>query len=281
VTVAIGLVCSDGVVVASDSMSSGGARFGVAATVQKVYAMKHVPVVWTGSGHVYVMEEVEKSISELDTLLSEPSSAVALQTFQTPDTEAIRTTLSQDVRKTMLACYKEALPRGLEQTDPRLGGIHPFMTDFIFLGNANNTPWLLEIAAGGGVEWHTSQRFFALGSGGDAASAAEVVLHHYVGDDLPTKLGVGFAFRLVQATCEVSTGGVRPPVQLAIADTEGAKVLTEIGEEDQAMVSFVQQWKESERDTLRKFGVQPPEEEPPKFADPSNGASSESAPPSS
>ena len=58
-TIAVGLVCSDGVIIASDSMASSG---NVAVHADKVYRLDHLPVVWSASGSVYVIEEVEQHL---------------------------------------------------------------------------------------------------------------------------------------------------------------------------------------------------------------------------
>ena len=62
-TVAIGLVCNDGVLVASDSMASEAQT---AHDVTKVFKLDCCPVVWTAAGSVYVIEEVKTALAGID-----------------------------------------------------------------------------------------------------------------------------------------------------------------------------------------------------------------------
>ena len=58
-TIAIGMVCQDGVLVASDSMGSSGT---VAHEVEKARALHRSPIVWAASGSSYMTQQIEMSI---------------------------------------------------------------------------------------------------------------------------------------------------------------------------------------------------------------------------
>src|SRR5665213_4095398 len=105
-TVAIGLVCSDGVVVASDSMASMGTT---ARPICKVFAQPELQMVWTASGSVYVIEEVAQVIADSVKVSNVKASCHA------PDPNGIRTTLAPKVTAAMKKCYESALPFGLNQ----------------------------------------------------------------------------------------------------------------------------------------------------------------------
>src|SRR5262245_9401170 len=146
-TVAIGLVCSDGVLVAADSMASSGP---VAAKSIKVRRFGSLPVVGTASGSVYVIEEVEVGLDAFDKAVQSDTNAQGL--YLAPDLNFIRQNLTKPVRQIMGQCYGSALPFGLNQSQ---NGAHPFISDFLFAGFSNDTPYLLELAHDGQVNWHT------------------------------------------------------------------------------------------------------------------------------
>lgn len=60
-TVAIGLLCSDGVLVASDSMGSSGRA---AAPIVKVHAMESASTVWTYAGLLFMGQQVEEVLAD-------------------------------------------------------------------------------------------------------------------------------------------------------------------------------------------------------------------------
>jgi 20S proteasome alpha/beta subunit len=84
-TVALGLVCSDGVLVASDSMASEGR---LASTAVKVHSLPKRPIVWTASGSVFVIEEAANQLSNLEAQIAQnPGVETA---FNKPDLPVIR-----------------------------------------------------------------------------------------------------------------------------------------------------------------------------------------------
>ena len=100
-TVAIGLVCKDGVLVASDSMASDPSQM-VAISTVKVQAFAQNPVVWTSSGSVYVKEEVE---AELAAKLDDKPNAF----FTEPKTLLLRGKIREVVHPAVQKCYRSAL----------------------------------------------------------------------------------------------------------------------------------------------------------------------------
>ena len=57
------------------------------------------------------------------------------------------------------------------------------------------------------------------------------------------------AYRTIETVCNVATGGVGLPVQIAIADSDGARILT--GDEIEQIGTGVDRWKRLELETLR------------------------------
>lgn len=90
-TVAIGLVCKDGVLVAADSM---GSSQNIAMRVPKVHKFANNPVVWTASGSQYVLEEVEAAVTA-------KFDDKAMDLFTEPKTLLLRTKLREQIVPTM------------------------------------------------------------------------------------------------------------------------------------------------------------------------------------
>lgn len=246
-TVAIGLVCSDGVIVASDSMSSSGPT---ARPKCKVHAVADLGTIWTAAGAVYVIEEVEAVINDL---ANDPN---AKQACSQPDFSAIRRLFGQHVRGKLRECYASALPFGTNQL--LNNAFHPFISDFLLLGWSQEKPWFLEIAHDGQMNWHADARFNAVGSGGPFASVAQALMEHYLeGPSVPVDDGLLLAYRTIAATCSVSSGGVGMPVWLAIATQDGARVLTR--EEVDEVGTSVEGWKLVEKDAFTSLRAQPQE----------------------
>jgi len=240
VTVALGLVCSDGVLVASDSMGSSEQT---AEHSQKVRTFGRCPALWTASGSVYVMEEVEAELKVLD---ASGTPEAPLRIFGDPQPAAIRKKLAPMVNKVMRAAYATAL--NVQPADPGGAVLIAFPTDFLMLGYAAGTPWFLEIARDGQVNDHTDGGFYAVGSGGHFATVARGLMRHYLTRPLPLELGKLVAYRAIDTTIQVSSQGIGPPVQIAVCDNSGARVLND--DEIEAVRLGVQGWTVQETESL-------------------------------
>lgn len=241
-TVAIGLVCKNGVLVASDSMGSDAQ---IASESIKVHGFSHNPVIWTGSGSTYVMEEVEAVLrAKVDTADANGS---PLQLFAGADEPKIRERLKQFIPTTLRSCYKS----GLGETGTLSPGqmFFPFPTDFILLGWGAGNPWFLEFSHDGQINSHTGRGFYAVGSGGPFASVCHGLIKHYLSTEVTLDQGMRIAYRAIATTCEVSSGGVAPPVQIAVVDEAGQRVLNRPTIDEVGLL--VERWKALEADTLR------------------------------
>lgn len=240
-TVAIALKCSDGVLVASDSMAS---QKRIASSADKVFAFQNQPIVWTASGSLFVIEEVAAKLDGFERSLTTGTDASLA--FVIPDLPAVRSMLYSNITGAMKDCYSGALPYGLEQVE---NGKHPFFTDFLLAGYSNKTPFLLEISCNGEMNWHTDEGFYAIGSGGDFASVAQALMRHYLDlGPLPLRYGMQLAYRAIDTACEVSSMHVRTPVQIAVVDDTSTRIIDR--EERDKIAAAVQGWKEIERDAL-------------------------------
>lgn len=241
-TVALGLVCSDGVIVASDSQGTAG---NVAVHSNKVHLIDKAAAVWTAAGNTYVIEEVEQSIEHeiirrlKQGLPTEPLKKV----FADPQLDKIRGEVADVFRNAMQRSYTSPLP-----------GYSPsssLAASFLLLGmGASMTPYFLEIHVDGTTNWHTTRQFFAIGSGGEFATVAFSLMRHYLtGSPIPLEEGKQLAYRTIETICQVSPGGVGGPVQMATVDKDGARILAE--PELNEIGDAVRSWMELERVTLR------------------------------
>lgn len=240
-TVAIGLVCKDGVLVASDSMASDPQT---AHKRTKVFRLDCCPVVWTAAGSVYVIEEVEAALITLDGKRGADGGPPLA--FAKPDLTGLRNSLKASIHGAMKKSYESALSSAPFPPGAIAVG---FETEFIVCGYANGTPWLLDFGRNGQVNWSTTPGFSAVGSGGPFATVAHGLMAHYLAAPLSLKLGMMVAYRAIETTCEVSRGDVGMPVQIALVDSSGARVLDD--DEVREVGDAVSGWKTVEGETLR------------------------------
>lgn len=241
-TVAIGLVCKDGVLVAADSMGSDQMT---AAPMTKVRALSKAPVIWTSSGTQYVSEEVALELGRLDASTGKDGGPLAC--FAEPNLTALRNAIKAPLQKAMRAAYDSCLsaPPGAQQ--------HPFFTTFLILGYSNETPWFLEVSGDGQLNWHTEGKFYATGSGGPFATVARGLMDHYIVDDLTLEQGKLIAYRTIQTTIDVSSMFVGGPVRIAVCDSEGPRLLD--ADEMERIAHAVDGWKAIEAESLTSLSV--------------------------
>ena len=145
-TVAIGLVCGDAVLVAADSKATD---VGTAHNAQKVHVLEGCSVIWTAAGPKYVMEEVEFGLDEFakqHTEAEQPSSCLCV-----PEPRVFRERLRDAIHPPMQRCYQGALCA----TPREPGGIPADLeTQFLVLDRYGGVPRFLEFAEAGQVESH-------------------------------------------------------------------------------------------------------------------------------
>ena len=130
------------------------------------------------------------------------------------------------------------------------GGIHSTLTPHSS-GMAVDTKFLLEISGNGKLNWHPDRGFHALGSGSHFATVVMETMKPHLDDGPPDlRLGQIVAYRTIDTTCAVSAD-LSGPVQMAVADSSGSRVLGE--DELQAKEESVQSWRVSEHSLLRSL----------------------------
>lgn len=215
-TVAIGMVCQDGVLVASDSMGSSGP---IAMRLAKARALSTRPIVWVGAGSTYVAQCVERAIQSHD---ADGHPDV------TPES------LAAALRSVIIEAYGvSSPPPGTERADVS-------ESETLLLEWRDGRPSFVHLRADTAPVDKTGETFHAIGSGHDFAHVAYVALSHYMAEPLPLHQGLLIAYRIVSIVCEASSWGVGLPVQLAVADDNGARVLST--EEVEQISTGVQRW---------------------------------------
>jgi hypothetical protein len=227
----------------------------VARLAVKVHAFRLAPAVWTASGSVYVIEDVETALNELEAELDREGPNPVKRAFFDPDEAMIRQKIGGAIHKAVKSCYDLALPHG---PGTGIAGRHAFASDFLVLGWANQKPYFLEFAHDGQMNWHTHEGFYAVGSAGDFATVANALMAHYIeGEPLAVEDGLLLAWRTIDTTCGVSSHFVGGPVQIAVVDSDRQRVLDEA--EIEEVKTAVAGWKEVERDSIRRRKTPEPE----------------------
>lgn len=244
-TVAIGMVCADGVIVASDSQTTSGQT---ASHGDKVHIVANAKAVWTAAGSVYTIEEVAATFDQrISPLLVSNEDESVRSAFELPDHSNLRGNVADSIRVAMADAYNSIMPgfAPVASMQPQ----HPFAAAFLLLGVGQEGNFFLEIGADGQLNWHHDRGFYAVGSGGSFATVAmSLMAHYFEGKSVPLRLGQQLAYRVIETTCEVSAGLVSLPVQMAVADEHGARILDD--DELRTIEDQVDAWKELERNTL-------------------------------
>lgn len=230
-TVAIGMVCRDGVLVASDSMGSSGP---IAMRLAKARALSSRPIVWVGAGSTYVGQRVEQAIAGQDD----------------HDGDVTPTSLAAALRPVIIEAYNvSSPPPGVERADAA-------ESETLLLSWRDGQPSFVHLRADTAPVEKTLETFHAIGSGHDFAHVAYVALSHHVTDPLPLQQGLLLAYRIVSIVCEASSWGVGLPVQIAVADEDGARVLST--EEVEEISTGVQRWLTSDASSFGQSDVNAP-----------------------
>ncbi|WP_373695166.1 hypothetical protein [Actinomycetospora aeridis] len=229
-TVAVGIVYSRGVVIASDSMGSSGT---VASRVDKAKAMSNHPIVWAMSGSRYVIQEASRFVEKYD---SDGRSRA------TPEK------LAHKLRPVISDAYQlPSLEPGGSASD-----LHHHSSEALLAGWTRKGPSLVHLPSDLAPVECSSRTFVAIGAGHEFAAASQATLAHYFYEHLSAEQAFLLAYRVVAAVCSVSSWGVAPPIQMASADEHGARV---ISARDVEHVEFgVQRWLQAETDGFSNVG---------------------------
>jgi 20S proteasome alpha/beta subunit len=226
VTIAVALLASDGVVLASDSM---GSDVTIASTQQKVRVCAPLPLAWAFAGSVYLGQAVRRAMDDL--AAAPPSGWAAMTGFEILDELLGR--VRPAVKDAVAALREGGDPTGLE---------------LLFVGTAADGPFVAVVHQDLSAVLEDEQNLVPIGAARTFAAALRQALAHYLVRRPAVRHALPLACRAVDAVCQVSAYGVAPPVQVAVVDADGARLLSvdEVG----ALDEQVQAWLAAESATL-------------------------------
>jgi 20S proteasome alpha/beta subunit len=227
-TIAVAVRASDGVVLASDSM---GSDVSIASTQQKVRACDPLPIAWAFAGSLYLGQAARRAMDEL--VAAPPPNWNSLDAFQVLDELTSR--IGPAVETALEGLRSDAEP---DKT----------AAEFIFVGIAADGPYVIVIHQDLSAVIEDEQTLIAIGASRMFAAGLRQSLAHYLARIPAVRHALPLACRAVDAVCQVSAYGVAVPVQIAIVDGEGARVLArdEVGSVEEQ----VQAWLSTEVTTL-------------------------------
>lgn len=246
-TVALALVCSDGIVMASDSMGSFGRA---AAPATKLKMLTNLGCLWSGAGAHHTIHHVETRLAQFDAKVGADPDRVA-QHQADPNVELDGAV--EVVRTAMGEAYQSPIIKGVQNGPNGPVVSNHVAAQFLLAGWANGSPFGANVSALGTRESVTASGAAAIGSGQEYAIVAQGLMQHFLDSGaLESYLGLRLAYRTIERVIAVSSQGIGPPVQLAVADPDGTRMIT--GDAHTAVKESVRSWLQIEADTLRELG---------------------------
>jgi len=237
-TLILALACKDGVVIAADSQATfTGSTPRVRVPEQKLWQIRHAPIVFGVSGQVGMAQKVK---TELERIHSNVLSG--------PIAES-RPTFKKFVFKVLKDATEHFVPIDATGGKP--------ICNTIIAGYTDDAPWILEINCNGLDEQHEHRGFFALGSGEAFAHFACASMQHHAVRQMGMRAAQVLAYRTIQTAIEIAAEGLGPPVQMWVIDSSGARALDK--GELEIISDTVDTWRELETEFLAQ--AMRPEEE--------------------
>lgn len=204
-TVVLAVVCSDGVVIGSDSQITESSR-GMSFPAQKLHPMgRHAA--WGGSGARGVLEDL-RSILDGD--------AAAIVGAANPGDE-----IQQRVVPVLKKHYANYIPDVPGEGDG--GGVSAYV---LAAGVSDGRRWIVEITPNGLIGRYDDVGFHAIGSGAAMAQQAGALLSHFRMTERSVEHGAVAVVRVLDALAETSPS-VGGPIDVARIDETGAHHLSE------------------------------------------------------
>ena len=233
-TLVLGIVCAEGVVLASDSQatySTGGQP--IKGNITKLYPQWN-SVAWAASGNVGVAQYASQLFKNHAQL-----SQQAYFENRTPDT----------AQKEICGALRGPLRQYFQGEIMSVQGSQP-ETSFLFCGSVKGGAVLFEIGADLIVTDHREQGYAAIGSGDIFPYFALASLAHHNLRECSLSRASLIAHRVVDDAIRVAAFGLGPPVQMiTIPNGDQADVRDDI----EAIKAGVAQWKSIETAALDKY----------------------------
>jgi ATP-dependent protease HslVU (ClpYQ) peptidase subunit len=218
-TIIVGLPCTDGVLLGTDSMASAGR---IASEVEKARTLKHHPIIWGMSGSAFMIQQTQTAIDKAEKRQQARPTPLKIA-------EKLRDTIKE-------AWQVPVVPPGSQESDREAHSC-----EAVVLGwSETSGPSMIHLPADLAPIQCTDRPFIVIGSGHELAAAACEALSHHL-DPRPTLDQASlFAYRVISIVCRVSSWGVALPVQIAVANENGARLLR--GDELEEIETGVQRW---------------------------------------
>lgn len=225
-TLIIGIACTDGVVVASDSAASD-LETGVKQPIEKIKQVNTLPIFYGASGDIGLAQKIHEELTSL--------------TFK-PSIKRYR----QELRKLILPVLKES--RDLHVPYPQREYNCPPPVILLFAGILDGKPWILEIEKDGRDTLYNEEMgdFAAIGSGKPWAHAF-FRPHLYVRRNL--ELGKIFAYRILEDAINIAFAGLAMPIHIYTISAD--LTINHIDEAELGrLADTCEGWRELERETV-------------------------------
>lgn len=225
-TVVLALRCANGVVMASDSQITDGAR-GLSYPAQKLHPLgSHAA--WGGSGSRAVLYDVEQIFNaEADAVVEAPDIGHALQDRLLP------------VFKHHYANFIQDVPGQKSAGTPA--------TYVLAAGYSGDVPFIVDLDPNGLIGHYEEIGFQAVGSGAPMAQQAHALLGHFRMTERDVEYGVVAALRVLDAL-DATSPSVGAPMDICRISPDGARHFSP--DEVEGVRNQVSRWVELENRTL-------------------------------
>ena len=243
-TLIVGIVCSDGVVIAADSATSD-TESGTKQPTEKIERIGNHPILYGGSGDVGLLQKLAEALKGLTT--------------KTP-LKRIR----QDIKKLVVPELKESI--ALHVPYPRQIFHEPPPATLLLVGVTDRHPWILEIEKDGRDTFYGEDlgNFAAIGSG---KSFAQAIFRPHLKTPRDLNLGKTFAYRIIDDSIELSVMGLCHPVNIFTISLDGTIVKIDAGEME-GVKTQCELWRSLEREAVGKILAPKTVEEQPSIPTP-------------
>jgi proteasome beta subunit len=225
-TVVLAVVCSDGVVIGSDSQITESSR-GMSFPAQKLHPLGECAA-WGGSGARGVLEDLRPILDgDAPAILEAPNIGDEIQERVVP------------ILKKHYANYIDEVPG-----DGDGGGVSAYV---LAAGVSQGKKWIVEINPNGLIGRYDDVGFHAIGSGAAMAQQAGALLSHFRMTERSVDHGVVGVVRVLDAlaTTSPSVGG---PISVARIVEEGAHHLSD--KEIEKVRKDAERWQQREQEVL-------------------------------
>ena len=204
-TVVLAVVCSDGVVIGSDSQITESSR-GMSFPAQKLHRLGD-HAAWGGSGARGVLEDLRPILDG--------------------DAEAIvgAANVGDEIQERVVPILKKHYANYIDEVpgEGSGGGVSAYV---LAAGVSGGKGWIVEINPNGLIGRYDDVGFHAIGSGAAMAQQGGALLSHFRMTERSVDHGVVAVVRVLDALAETSPS-VGGPIDVARIDAEGAKHLDE------------------------------------------------------